>query len=298
MRNPLPLLMMAAMMIAFAGCRSEPDGGQVVLPTGGMLSQDATRGVDFGYPRSVAGGRFLLAPVSIRVDREQAEKSSVASNLSVQSSSFVDDDRRARMASEVESVPSVMTNLVIHDLETGSSYLLLDRRALITRLEYAEQKQVPQIPDYLLRNLTAEQAIRLAQYLEGDDWPQELLIVGIVGRDTNGDGVLSGDDATVAHAVDLRDRSLRRLTSETLDWWQLDRLPGGLALLHAVADMNGDGRFEPWDRTTEGPDDERRYYLVNLNAPAAATPIVPEDIRQQVLRTAGISTTRPTARHD
>lgn len=274
------------------GCATpDDDSGDVVLPMGGALQGQAVRGVDFGWPREVTGNRFLLVPVSVRVDRETAEETGTQFNRTARR--YLADEARSRAAMEVVTDHTVMTNLIVHYLHTRRSRPLLDRRALITRIDFAESREIPEIPERYLNHLSSDEIIALAKRLEGEEWPENLLLVGLVEKDTNGDGILSGEDVTVAYAADLQGNGLVQLTPAQTHWNDLIHLSDGRAVLTATVDMNGDGKFRSREPAPQGRIDEHRYYLVDLTAPAEPTPLLPENVCRQVLDIAGIATTRP-----
>ena len=204
------------------------------------------------------------------------------------------------MASRMVSRPrTAWNNLVIFDAETGQSRLLLDRRALIARIKYPRPLQTVTIPPDAMRFLPAEELIRMLQAIEGPQWPDGIMLLGLIDEDTNGDDILGAGDAIVAYSTRVGDWQLTRLTPEGHSWeHEFEDLAAQRVTLVTIHDRNDDGQFQVYALNGEGyVPDERRYLLVDLSNPVAAVQMISEDVRQRTLQLLGIispPTTQPT----
>jgi hypothetical protein len=283
--------------IAATGCAtSDETPPEVIVPAGGELPAAAVRQVEFEQPILLRGGRYSLIPVAVRVDRATAEAIGARRDVAGAAADDVEREMASRSARVIHG-RTAWNNLVIFDAETGQSRLLLDHRALIARIKYPRPLQAVTIPPDAMRFLPAEELIRMLQAIEGPQWPDGVMLLGIIEEDTNGDGVLGAGDAIVAYSTRVGDWQLTRLTPEGHSWErEYEDLAAQRLTLVTIHDRNKDGQFQLYAVNDEGyVPDERRYLLIDLSNPVAAAPMISEEVRQRAVQLLGVSppTTRP-----
>ena len=288
------LVSLAALLGFTAGCSPPKDPGpDVVAPIGGSLPATAVRQVEFEPPMPLRGGRYWLVPVAVQVDREAAERIGKLAERSRQPAG----DMMESAAYSVYRPSRVWSNLVVFDAQTGQSRLLLRERALITRLKYPQPLTSVTIPPEVMQHIPAEQLMEMLPRLEAPQWPDDLMLVGVIEQDTNQDGVLGADDAVVAYSTRVGDWQLTRLTPEGHSWQNdIEDLPNQRLTLTTIVDRDADGDFELWGPGGKGSrvQDEHRYFLVDLSNAVSAAPMVSEQVRDQTLELLGITpATRP-----
>ena len=283
------MIRLAAVAIAVAllatGCRSSDDGGDATAVAAGEIDADSFRGVDVGRLVEVNNVPHVLVPVGMMLNRKEA-KASVASFLDPasavdpKSTARLDDRGRASMEASTLYWPS--TNLLVHNPLEGGSRLLFERPVVILRLTYdprpTPSAKAPLTEEQLDRyppEVVAEYIDRFAAPPADSTWPAGLVLLSVVDADTNDDGLLTEDDAAVAHALTLIDGQLRPLTPAGEDWQSWRRSDdGGRLYLRTLARGPG-GR------------DEQHLYGVDLRT-LAVTPIVTGDLARDAARAAGV----------
>lgn len=297
-----PSLAMASLLTTLLlGCGATPDEkGDVTSVADGTVDVEAYRGLDVGPTVEVAGVPQVLVPLGVRLDRDEAKRAvdlqldRVAAAQSYVSREPQSDLTSAlaaevsmRSAMRVRQDPTRRTNLAIFDPRDGTSSLLLDGRGVITRLVHdapSDAPQMPELPDRMVKFMPAEELVEIArryeQAAQPSTWPAGLVLIGLINADTSGDGLLTEDDATVAHALTLGDGQLRPLTPAGQDWVGWTRSDDGKRLFLRTT-------TKPANRKLPGRETEERIYAVVLED-LTVTEVLPETLVDDAVRAAGV----------
>lgn len=280
---------MAATLVG--GCTTPDEEGDIIsISDGTVIGGEAYRGLDVGQVVEVAGVPQVLVPLGVRLDREEAKQVvDLQLDQIAAAPSYVSRESRGDLTSamRVQRDRTRRTNIAIFDPRNGSSRLLLDGRGVITRLVHDAPKDVPQmpeLPDRMLKYMLAEELVRIAERYEQaaqpSTWPAGLVLVGLVNVDTNGDGLLTDDDASVAHALTLSDSQFRSLTPAGQDWTGWTRSDDGTRLYLRTT-------TKPANRTLPEGRTEERIYAVALND-LTVTEVLPESLVDKAIESAGV----------
>ena len=260
--------------LCLVGCKSEGTAGP---PVEGVVKAEALKTPVYGEPITPAGSEVVLIPFSVDVDRSKVERrksvptrvpylqrtvaASPAASMAFQDRSMMEAATVTGLVGDVD-----WNNVILFDRAAGTSRLLLDRRAVLTKLYYP-------------RPAPRAQSDEAQRYIAAmPPWPEKVMLLGIADADTNGDGFIDAADAAAAYSCDLAGRNQARLTPADEQFVALDLQPEGKWIyLTTRADADRDGTFD-------GPADEVRYYAVDASNPSTAAAMVPADARAAALR--------------
>ena len=268
------LIVLIASTAFLAACA--PRGGEVAVPVDGKIEGSLVRGVKFGEPIVLGGSSHaVLIPVGVPVERKRlARRVGTASSRMAPAGSEAMamgvPERSADMAYapaarytlasiEMYGEPMIWNNLILYDTAKRESTLLFDRRVVLTRVMYP------------------------APHATG--WPERLLLMGVVERDTDGDGLLTADDAATAYAALSDGTKLTALTPAGVDWQGVDEslstsrrdeVELGM-VLRGRFDADGNGEFD------DERDEERYYEFRPGDEEWVAVPLIPEDVRERAV---------------
>lgn len=157
------------------------------------------------------------------------------------------------------SDPLVVTNLVFYDRIKNTSELLLDRKAVISQFEMLGTEN--------------QQDKARSEAIAVPNKPQ-VLIYKIIEKDTNGDGALNDEDASLGYLSNLNGKELRSITPENtqLSRWSFYAKPQSI-FLEIQQDSNSDNKFAE-------ANDSKILYSYNL-ARKKLQKLTPENHRLQ-----------------
>lgn len=162
-----------------------------------------------------------------------------------------------------KSDPFLTTNLIFHHKETGSSHLLLDRKAIISQFEdlsvLTEDRDKGKSKGISISNGKSETTVTPKEANESQEKLPQLWLYKIIEKDTNADERLTDKDAILGYLSDRAGKNLQAITpkdSQLLNW-QLFR-EDNILLLEVKEDSNRDREFTETDA--------RILYLYDLSA--------------------------------
>jgi hypothetical protein len=169
-------------------------------------------------------------------------------------------DANRSITSEMYRDSLVLTNLIFYDKIKNTSELLLDRKAIISQFEIlgTQNQRDSQVP---------------SEAITVPDNPQ-FSIYKIIEKDTNGDGELNNNDASIGYLSSLKGKELRAITpenSQLINWSFYSQ--NKLIFLEIQKDANSDNKFAD-DR------DSKMLYFYDLEQ-KKLRPITPENNRLQ-----------------
>ncbi|MBE9117745.1 hypothetical protein IQ249_17750 [Lusitaniella coriacea LEGE 07157] len=150
--------------------------------------------------------------------------------------------RKLKSSREYQRNPFLTTNLIFHNKVTGSSHLLLDRKAIISHFEDLSDPQ---------KDENNEKSKTTATPKEANNSPEkspQFWLYQIIEKDTNADERLTDRDATLLYLSDRVGKNLQAITPENtqLSNWKLYR-EDNLLLLEVRQDSNQDREFTETD---------------------------------------------------
>ena len=252
------------------------------------MDLSAYRGFDAEQPIELNKVPQVLIPVGVRLDANETERAVDLHQQAVveRTADQAFKEQVARQMSEAR-LPTRRTNLIIFNPEDGTSRLLLDDRGLITRLVFDEPakpaRPMPAVDERWLQQLPPAALVELVSQHQApppSSWPAGVVLVGLVTDDSDGDGLLTGSDASECHAFTSYGNELRRMTPIGEDWvgWRRTSEPRIIVLETQAKPMRSAG---------VEPRHESRWYSLDLDR-LDATPMLPEELVEDVLRAAGV----------
>ncbi|HBB33213.1 MAG TPA: hypothetical protein DDZ80_08545 [Cyanobacteria bacterium UBA8803] len=150
-------------------------------------------------------------------------------------------------SSSYEVRKNIFDNIIFYRKADGVSHLLLDKKARISSFDFLEQKKP------------------LARFV----------LYKIIENDTNQDGELTEEDATIGYLSDLAGKNLQQITpnnSQLLSSTVVQSV--GAIFAKIIKDSDGDRKFTERDETA--------FIKVNLDNPGIGTEIISDQIKQQI----------------
>jgi len=144
-------------------------------------------------------------------------------------------------------------NLVIHDKKNVHSHLLLDHKALISKIY---------LPSSFVNGSDAK-----------PDSGTKYLLLGIQEQDTNGDGYINDEDAEVLYAVDVANPTPIRLTPAGTQLHEIIADGPDTLYIRVLRDSDGDRKFTIADESV--------ILRVDLRHPAEGQPVLDEQLRKR-----------------
>lgn len=238
--------MVLVSVVSIIASRQSPQGIKVEEPAPGQAERKTETKIVYGDPIVTEHSPFVMIPVGLQeVSKGRLVK--LTGSYYSYGSSF-------SKASYIYYglLRGRYNNIVFYSKNTGQSHVLLDRKAVISSFYFPygkEDKTQKPLPKFLL--------------------------FGISEDDTNGDGVISEEDAVVVYLADLDGGNFQQVTPSNtqLIGWEIDQY-SGMIFLRLRKDSDNDKEF------TE--EDDMSVFKVDARMPGMGVEIIGEPVRKRI----------------